>query len=106
MATTGIIVPALMPVGELCTVIQGEEEFTTGKEEEKEGKRQANHNKGAEPKGSAGHKKEDGKTKGKQSGQARETREHKRTRRDSQAKETGTSEKKMKERKRQDKNAN
>ena len=65
MATTGIIVPALMPVGELCTVIQGEEEFTTGKEEEKEGKRQANENKGAEPKGSAGHKKEDGKTKGK-----------------------------------------
>ena len=65
MATTGVIVPALMSVGELCTVIQGEEEFTTGKEEERKERGRQMRIMGAEPKGSAGHKKEDGKTKGK-----------------------------------------
>ena len=64
MATTGIKVPALKPVGELCAVIhttQREEEPTRDKAEDREGERHSNEGKEEELKGSVRHKgKEEG----------------------------------------------
>jgi hypothetical protein len=74
MATTGIMVPAMKPVGELCAVlhtIQGEDEPTRDKTEDKEGEpnrdkaedkegeRNANEGKEEELKGIARHKRKE-----------------------------------------------